>query len=273
METVIDDVSMEIEQHSTTILLCYFCCKQITKAKQQDADSLCNHHITYIPEVIVPSHRGCHIKYHKTHPTHPKNPEFEYRKRLIEGDDNILCYFCGKQVNKMIGHDSVSLLIHSFDGNHNNWDKDNKVPTHRGCHTRYHVMCRDVSEETRRKMGRAKEGDINPMKDPEIPAKAWKVKRDRYTPEEISEIGERGWVTRRERYGRSGCVGEHHTKRPEVRKKISNANRGNSQIGIEAWKTRRERYGPSGYKDPENAWKRRRELYGPTGMKSRSQVM
>lgn len=49
-----------------------------------------------------------------------------------------LCYFCGEEIVKR-GRESDSLCVHSLDGNHDNWDPDNKVPTHKKCHTEYHA--------------------------------------------------------------------------------------------------------------------------------------
>lgn len=52
----------------------------------------------------------------------------------------IMCYFCREEVKKPRGVDSDSLLIHSIDGNHDNWNKENKVPAHRRCHGSHHNL-------------------------------------------------------------------------------------------------------------------------------------
>lgn len=54
------------------------------------------------------------------------------------GINGLHCHFCGEEVTKFKGRDRDSLAIHSLDGDHENWDPQNKVPTHRGCHSRYH---------------------------------------------------------------------------------------------------------------------------------------
>lgn len=136
------------------------------------------------------------------------------------------------------------------------------------------------------------------MKNPEVPKKVWRI--------------------RRERYGPSGFKGEHPMKRPEVVAKVVKALEGRrSEIIRRAWKTRRLRYGVKGFseegmkglvmskmgdgnpakrpevrrkisdnnsmKRPEvrkklrdtmkngvakQTWETRRRLYGPTGMKT-----
>lgn len=50
----------------------------------------------------------------------------------------ILCHFCSKQIIKLDGVSSDSLIIHSLDGNHENWEPPNKVPCHQTCHISYH---------------------------------------------------------------------------------------------------------------------------------------
>lgn len=54
------------------------------------------------------------------------------------GVDGLRCHFCGEEVSKLNGRDKDSLAIHSLDGDHENWHPDNKVPSHRGCHSRHH---------------------------------------------------------------------------------------------------------------------------------------
>ncbi len=48
-----------------------------------------------------------------------------------------VCYFCGKDILYR-GIGGECLTIHSVDGNHENYAEDNKVPTHKGCHIKYH---------------------------------------------------------------------------------------------------------------------------------------
>jgi len=50
-----------------------------------------------------------------------------------------ICHFCGKEITKKYyDKSSESLVFHSLDGNHDNWDPSNKVPAHHGCHVGWH---------------------------------------------------------------------------------------------------------------------------------------
>jgi len=174
------EIRKEVRGTVPFIQVCYFCRNPITRLTGRDADSLLTHHVTYIPEVKVLVHRGCHTKYHKTHPNHPTNPDTEYRKRFTESSEDMVCFFCDEPITKMYGLGPDSLLIHSLDGNHENWDSENKVPTHRGCHQRFHIA-----------------GDRNPSKRPEVAAKISKTRTG-------SKTGKKAWRTRRDLYGPSG---------------------------------------------------------------------
>ena len=58
---------------------------------------------------------------------------------LIEGFGRpIRCHFCGEEVTVLEGWGDESLVIHSLDGHHENWDPANKVPAHRKCHGEHH---------------------------------------------------------------------------------------------------------------------------------------
>ena len=48
------------------------------------------------------------------------------------------CFFCGGLITVMTGKTWKSFVGHSLDGNHNNFNPENKVPTHRGCHSSWH---------------------------------------------------------------------------------------------------------------------------------------
>ncbi|GAG62643.1 unnamed protein product [marine sediment metagenome] len=59
--------------------------------------------------------------------------------------------------------DKDSLLIHSLDGNHENWKPENKVAMHFGCHTIFHNKNRPrkiVTPETRKKISQSLKGRI-----------------------------------------------------------------------------------------------------------------
>ena len=50
----------------------------------------------------------------------------------------VVCYFCGREVTDIEGRTDESLVIHSLDGNHENWNPENKVPAHNNCHCSFH---------------------------------------------------------------------------------------------------------------------------------------
>ncbi len=60
-----------------------------------------------------------------------------------------ICYFCEEEVTEKHGTKSESLLFHSLDGNHDNWERSNKVPAHKGCHTSYELKGKTLSEEAK----------------------------------------------------------------------------------------------------------------------------
>lgn len=62
--------------------------------------------------------------------------------------DGMRCHFCRKEVTVLEGHQRESLVIHSIDGDHENWDPQNKVPTHYGCHTTHHHTGKWVGERS-----------------------------------------------------------------------------------------------------------------------------
>ena len=66
------------------------------------------------------------------------------RARLIEDfrtrtpDGSLECYFCNEVIIKLISRDGDAITIHSLDGNNENWNVNNKVPTHKSCHNSHH---------------------------------------------------------------------------------------------------------------------------------------
>jgi len=213
------------------VLICHFCGEAITKLSGVDSDSLLNHHITYIPEVIVPTHRGCHTKYHSTHPKHPKSPEGEYRKRLITSGEDVFCYFCGESITRMNGQQSESLIIHSLDNNHNNWDPSNKVPAHSCCHVSYHMS------ELRADPNSVYNSPAYRIEHVRGCKKIWK---DPIALQNKSDAMVESWVGRRKKFASSGFS-------EDGLKRLNPLGAEKPQI----WATRRDRYGSRGIKNPQ----------------------
>jgi hypothetical protein len=113
-----------------------------------------------------------------------------------------ICYFCGEPITARKGDPRTkdSLDIHSLDGNHDNWEPSNKVPTHKKCHVSYHNTGKKFStdfkkklrlanlgnhrsEETKEKIRLANLGSKNPMfGNTEAAKRGWKTRRERYGP-------------------------------------------------------------------------------------------
>lgn len=70
-----------------------------------------------------------------------------------------LCYFCGEEIT-MFGIESDSLVFHSLDGDHSNWEPSNKVSCHNGCHKSFHHTGKVLSEKTKQLIRNAKLGTI-----------------------------------------------------------------------------------------------------------------
>ena len=62
------------------------------------------------------------------------DPE-KYKIILLEKP--LTCYYC-EELIIVKGVTKNGLVFHSLDGNHDNWDSANKVPTHRKCHPKLH---------------------------------------------------------------------------------------------------------------------------------------
>jgi hypothetical protein len=232
------------------VITCFFCGGPITEMSGRGTKSICRHHISYTPEVIVPTHHGCHAS--DKFKGKPKTKHVPTAKELFIKSlgDTVVCYFCGELITRRNGRKKDSLTIHHINGNDKDNQFENLTPVHRGCHQSHH------SKGT-------KMGDDNPSKRPEVRKKKSKA---------MGEGGgaRRTWEERKRRYGDMGV------KDPELfreTQKMVNNDPKKLEIG---WNTRRERYGPSGGNDkksgdPENEWaqkmwKTRREKYGPNGL-------
>lgn len=60
------------------------------------------------------------------------------KKKMTENGP-ILCYFCGKPIEKFSGQDADSHILHHKDGDHKNWRISNLANSHRDCHQSYHA--------------------------------------------------------------------------------------------------------------------------------------
>ena len=181
-----------------------------------------------------------------------------------------ICCFGGKPITKFEGQYSDSIVIHSLDGNHNNWAPENKTPSHLGCHTKFHLTGVPKSVEARKKMSLAKTGEKHPMYGKRgegtgmygkhLPEKTIEKMRKAKTgknnpmynnPEAIK----RGWKTRRERYGPSGTRKKICSEETKERLRLAALEQWEkttpeqkAERGRKIWKTRRKRYGSTGRK-------------------------
>lgn len=130
-----------------------------------------------------------------------------------------ICYFCGEPITVVRGLSSDAKVVHSLDGNHDNWDPDNKVLAHNGCHHTFH--CKGIARPDMM-------DDKNPMKRSEV--------RDKVSEALSGEDGgaKKAWDTRRKRYGPSGM------------KDLDAFRNMMKGVNKQTWMIRRERYGPSG---------------------------
>ena len=90
-----------------------------------------------------------------------KKDYLRYMELIRDLEKPILCYVCGKEITKLRGRDANSLVFHSLDGDHENWEPSNKVPAHNGCHIRHHNNNRSL--KTVKRMSEAKLGSKNPQ--------------------------------------------------------------------------------------------------------------
>jgi len=71
---------------------------------------------------------------------------------LVAGFGTLInCYFCREEVTDIEGRTDESLVIHSLDGDHENWAPENKVPAHNNCHCSFH----NAGEKNPRYKGRS----------------------------------------------------------------------------------------------------------------------
>jgi len=131
------------------------------------------------------------------------------------------CHFCGKPVIKKNGREADSLLFHSLDLNHDNWAPENKTPSHKGCHAKFHQTGRVYTEEAKRRMsdshtgvplspercknmGLAKTGEKHPFFGKHHTEESNRKNRDsnkkfwtNLTPKQKAEHGRKSWEGRR----------------------------------------------------------------------------
>ncbi len=202
------------------LVICHFCNDPITKMYGRQSESLLMHHISCEPEVIVPTHHGCHstdTSKGKLRPIHIPTPKELFRKSL---GNEVECYFCDESITRMNGVQKDSLVIHHINGDDNDDRLENLTAAHRGCHQSHH------SKGT-------KMGDDNPSRRPEVRALRSKAMGE-------GGGGKRIWKIRKLRYGPTGV------KDPEAFKKTHTIANRNPEKTRKGWITRRERYGPTG---------------------------
>lgn len=227
-ETVFDKI--DAQRRATHIFsgneVCYFCNKPITKLDGKVSESRCTHHLNgdrhdNNSKNIVSAHIGCHVIHHNQNREHIYNPISIRRKWLQSQPDILLCYFCKKIVIKN-GLESISLLIHSLDGNHDNWDPNNKVPTHKGCHQSYHISGKPKTLKHKQKLRELNMGEKNPrfgktvtnesrikMSKSHLGSVPWNKNKKigPYTEKHVNSIRKGvnlNWIERRKKYGRTG---------------------------------------------------------------------
>lgn len=134
-----------------------------------------------------------------------------------------LCHFCTEEITTFEPQKAESLIFHSLDEDHNNWELSNKRPAHKGCHRSFHVK-----------------GDNSPMKRPEVAAKVAKALKGRPHPWQVGD--------------------KNVMKDPKIKEKhrmVMMLMRGEKAVqrNKKGWATRRKKWPPNGYRDFE-AWKR-----------------
>ncbi len=79
-----------------------------------------------------------------------------------ESTDGIIrCHFCGEEVFKLYGKERDSLVIHSLDDNHYNYNPENKAPAHNRCHGIYNGTGKKPTPETIMKLTKSRLGSKN----------------------------------------------------------------------------------------------------------------
>jgi hypothetical protein len=65
----------------------------------------------------------------------PQYYRVEFRRRTRPP---YICFFCLKEVKKLMGVLPESLSVHHIDGDPDNNDPENWAPAHKGCHASHH---------------------------------------------------------------------------------------------------------------------------------------
>lgn len=179
--------------------ICYFCGEGIIKKRGQDRDCLCFHsvdgdHDNWAPSNKVPAHQGCHNSYHKEGDKNPaKRPDV--RRKLSNslkgknvGDKNpskrpeVKKKISEALKGREFSDETRRRMSEAAKGRKPSDETKKKMSdAHKG---------KKISEEQKRKIsdtltGKPKpwlRGDKNPMKNPDVPKKVWKTRRERYGP-------------------------------------------------------------------------------------------
>lgn len=135
----------------------------------------------------------------------------------------------------MRGKESDSLLFHSLDGNHGNWEPSNKVPAHYGCHTGSHSK-----------------GDKNPMKDPEVAAKISKALMGKPKPWLRGDNHPMRRPEHRQRMRDNNPMKDPKVRAAQLKSVRTSEHRANqSESAKKAWVARRKKWPPFGIRPKE----------------------
>ncbi len=82
---------------------------------------------------------GCYNDYQREKQYVKKGRDKQKEEMIATFEKPLRCYFCNGLITVMTGKTAESFVGHSLDGDHWNFDPDNKEPTHRSCHSRHHA--------------------------------------------------------------------------------------------------------------------------------------
>ncbi len=81
----------------------------------------------------------CFNEYQKEKQYVKKGRDKQKEEMIATFEKPLRCFFCGRLITVMTGKTAESFVGHSLDGDHWNFDPNNKEPAHRSCHSRHHA--------------------------------------------------------------------------------------------------------------------------------------